>query len=412
MNKPFGRFTRRLILLLVSCCYFHLAQALPIADIEPSSSRKLIEKVSNHPYNTAVSADSSLAVVSGEDGASLINLNQLKIIQQLDIEGLAANAALFVKSGDAEMLYIMAFTNFLGGTKNGVYGFPIKDGKTGTRIDFLKAPGSLFPATSFSLAASQDGKSVFFVTLETDGGDGNKQYGKRWLQQITVDTTRSIFRSIEMPEWKGYSGDGGDYGVTVSNDGDIAYLAHSKGTYQVTGLNKSQPVVTTLSDLLEYNAALLAKNGEELIMFSYGDIDRFETKSWKKSSLYHQDEDRQSFIEGAMISTNQNQLLTTLQDISAVKAGHGKTLKPAQFYQEAQTELFPPNAVIAFNLTGNKPEKTTLYKRILSGPYPTSACWTPDGKSLLITLWNALKDTTSLAVYDMQGQNIQVEKLL
>ncbi|MRI34468.1 hypothetical protein EOPP23_15890 [Endozoicomonas sp. OPT23] len=365
---------------------------------EPSTEKKIIKNVPNHPYSTVTSKLYPLALVSGETGATLVDYEQGRIVATLNLNGSAANSGLFVTNGGDEIIYVMAFNN-LPGAGNTVYAFPLRDGKVSSdRLEVADFPGDIFPGNSFSLAADNQGEYVYFVSLETSSCDDSGHCtGKRWLNQVTVSDKDAKSTAIEMPAWHGYSADGGDHGLSLTANGETAYLAHNRETYQVTGLKSNvQPVIKSLP--IDYgDANLINSTGSQLLVFSYGDILEYSTQSWQKRTLLDQSGSSQSFIQNAQFYVKDQKALFTLQDIS----GQSTPLKhsPRQIAGHVSSRnLFPPNEVVSINVNGEA-RAETLYQRFFTGPYPTSACWSHDEKYLLITLWNELKDTTELAIY-------------
>ena len=387
---------------LLFCCQttaapFHKA-ALDKVDSDEAESpveKRVIKNVSNHPYSTVTSRQYPLALVSGEGGATLIDYQQAKIITTLNTSGTGANSGLFVRNGDDEIIYVMAFNQFAGAS-NHLYAFPLKNGAvSGRRLTITGYPGMFFPANSFSLAADQQGQYLYFVTLTTDHCDGiGACTGRRWLNQVTVSSETSQLKSIEMPVWHGYSGDGGDYGVSLTADGKTAYLTHNKQAYQVTGLTDDNPVIHALP--IDYgDASLINSSGNQLLVFSYGDIYLYRSPQWQEKVLFHQSGQSQSFLQSAQLYDSDQKLLFTLQDVAVQSLLQHKS--PLQIVKRHSASFFPANEVASINLVDAK--VTKLYKREFSGPYPTSARWSQDGKYLLITLWNEPEDTTELAVY-------------
>ncbi|WP_062264039.1 hypothetical protein [Endozoicomonas arenosclerae] len=390
-------------LSVILALYFSVpAQAFPIN--QPLGG-KTISNVSNHAYSTVVSPFSSLAVISGNQGADLVDYEKGELITRLDITG-AANSAIFVKQGDTEILYVMAFTNFPGyDITNGVYGFILKDGKPIKRLDYNPGTGmkgSVFPVTSFSLSATEKGDYVYFVSLETTKADDQYSNGKRWLNRISVNPDKMDVTAIPMPDWYGWPGYGGDDGVAVTPDGSSAWLPHSLVTYKVVDPSSDTPKVSKLKT--DGGDGALTSNDGKLFAFDYGDVYSYGLDNLKKATVFNQSGDQESFIENAQLYDNGQKLLITLQDISAVSRP-----APLQFYldyrkhekRKAET-FFLPNKVLSIDLkTGHQ---STLYRHFpFTSGYPTSAAVSHDGQYLLVTVWHEKENEyTDLHIYSLK----------
>lgn len=367
--------------------------AAPISDqILLSLPSKTIHGVSNHPYSTVVSPKSSLAVVSGFQGATLVNYKDGTIVKHLDFPG-AASSSVFVEKDGVEIIYVLAFTNEEGyDVTNGIYAFPLTNGQPGKRLEYTQGSGmkgNPFPHNSFSISATADGKYVYFVTVEDTVTNDQYSKGKRWLNRIDVDTDKITVTPIAMPDWSGWPGDGGDSGVAVSPDGSVAILPHDTSLYRVTNPASSDPNIKTIKSENAGDAALINSSGSTMYTINYGDVSQYQLSDLSNKVIYKQSDSSESMIQSGQLFNNDQNLLITLQDVSA----------STKRMRKGVNGLFLPNKVLSIDLKTGK--QKTLYNHIwLTHSYPTSAAVTKDNQYLLVSVWNMKSDTTQLEIYD------------